>query len=274
MQKLKYLFCLLFCFSAVSFRLYAQTLDDALNVPGGTLQFTSYCQPSTLEYPWTVVIDEEMTHDGVAAARSGATGYFLYGGIYRQSILQTSLNNPGMLRLWFKSNGSCFLQITAADDIVNTLSATNSWHFESVKIYQEGEYDLEFRFNNWSTNNNPHGQTEHYFLLDDISWHPADENGFVFALNADQESYSLLSYLGESDVITVPSQHLDKPVTVIGEKAFDKIYGLKKIILRKACCGLKIILSICVVICVKLSCLLLCNISGKVLFHNVSALKI
>ena len=58
----------------VGFHLPAQTtLDAALNVPGGLLEFTS----SSIQvptYPWTVVTEPELTHDGMSAARSGACG--------------------------------------------------------------------------------------------------------------------------------------------------------------------------------------------------------
>ena len=45
------------------------TLDAALNVGGGELEFSSYSTEDT-NYPWTVLTEPGESHDGQSAARS------------------------------------------------------------------------------------------------------------------------------------------------------------------------------------------------------------
>jgi hypothetical protein len=231
MQKNKYLFYFLFCFSVVSFRLYAQSLNQALNVPGGALEFVSFSEPSLPPYPWTVLTDPSMTHDGVAAARSGATGYYYSASPYTYSYLETTLSGSGIISFWAKKTINCSLRICVDESYDRTVNASSGeWFFHSEKIDMAGDYALRFRFSN-ERSGSGHGQQAYYILLDEVSWHPADENGFVFMLNEGGDSYTLSACFPESTELSIPAEYKNRPVTAIGETAFESSYELEKIIL-------------------------------------------
>jgi len=197
------------------------TLDEALNVPGGTLEFTSsstYVPP----YPWTVVTEPEASHDGAGAARSGATGY--YGSPhYNASTLSTTLTGGGVLTFWVKKAGEgelgLFINDKFSHTVENPWNLSGEWRFHQVKLAQSEQTTVMWRFDNRKSGSQP-GQTEHYFLLDEVRWHPADEQGYVFQLNEDGDSYAVWAYCGHAAEISVPATVAGKPVTVIGANAF------------------------------------------------------
>jgi hypothetical protein len=198
------------------------TLDEALNVPGGTLEFTSSSvqDPS---YPWSVVTGPEAMHDGAAAARSGATGYYYSSGTYTRSLLSTTLTEPGVLTFWVKKAGQGQLDLHINGDYRQTIeysgNAGGEWRFHQVKLPLTEPTTVQWCFEN-TQQGSESGQTEHYFLLDEVCWHPADERGYVFLLNEDGESYAVAAYFGDATEVNVPAMHAEKPVTVIGANVF------------------------------------------------------
>jgi hypothetical protein len=198
------------------------TLDEALNVPGGTLEFTSSSvqDPS---YPWSVVTGPEAMHDGAAAARSGATGYYYSSGTYTRSLLSTTLTEPGVLTFWVKKAGQGQLDLRINDGYWQTVeysgNAGGEWRFHQVKLPLTEPTTVQWCFEN-TQQGSESGQTEHYFLLDEVCWHPADERGYVFLLNEDGESYAVAAYFGDATEVNVPAMHAEKPVTVIGANVF------------------------------------------------------
>ncbi|NLF60178.1 MAG: leucine-rich repeat protein, partial [Lentisphaerae bacterium] len=210
------------------------TLDEALNVPGGTLEFTSY---STADppYPWTVVTEPEATHDGVAAARSGATGCYNSADTYIHSMLGTTLTGPGVLTFWTKKTGQTQLDFYINGELWTTLEGNwtqgGEWRFHQLKLALVEQNTVQWCFENHQQGSQP-GQTEHYFLLDEVCWHPADdEQGFMYQLNEDGSSYAVSAYLGLAAEVNVPATFADKPVTVIGANAFIDNNNLTTVVL-------------------------------------------
>ncbi|HOG52028.1 MAG TPA: leucine-rich repeat domain-containing protein, partial [Lentisphaeria bacterium] len=216
--------CLLVLVMLGGRQMQAQTLDEALNVPGGTLEFTTFSSPEAPPYPWTVVTEPEATHDGGAAARSGAVGYYYPSGTYVRSILNTTLTGSGLLTFWTKGTGRCELYIrknNAGAERIDTSWVSDQdgeWRFHRQRL-RDNQNTVQWRFENRQYGSQP-GQTEHYFLLDEVRWYPADEQGYVFQLNEDGVSYALLAYMGQAVELNVPATFAGKPVTVIGEEAF------------------------------------------------------
>ena len=198
------------------------TLDAALNAPGGALEFTSY---STIDppYPWTVVTGHEATHDGASAARSGAIGYSNSSdNPVLRSILSTTLTGSGLLTFWAKGAGHGELSFYINDVRSRTIEASTGsvgeWRFHQLKLPLANQNTVKWCFENLKFPSQP-GQTEHYFLLDEVCWHPADEHGCVYQLNEDGESYAVWAYCGQAVNVNVPAM-LRKPVTVISENPF------------------------------------------------------
>jgi len=198
------------------------TLGEALNVPGGTLEFTSsstYGPP----YPWTVVTGPGATHDGASAARSGATGYFYSSGTYIRSMLNTTLAEPGVLTFWVKKAGSGTLKFYVngaySQTIEDSWETNGEWRFHQVKLRLFKQATVQWCFENLQSGSQP-GQAVHYFLLDEVRWHPADEQGCVFQLNEDGNSYAVWTYLGQAAEVNIPATFEGKPVTVIAANAF------------------------------------------------------
>jgi len=195
------------------------TLDEALNVPGGGLEFTSYSTGSPL-YPWTVVTAPEATHDGMAAARSGATAYYYnYSSSYNRSMLETTLTGAGVLTFWTKKAGESQLYLYINGTHSQTLECSGEWRSHQVKVPLAEQTTVQWRFENRKPGSRS-GQTEHYCLLDEVCWHPADDQGYVFRLNEDGDSYAFSAYFGQAAEVSVPATFAGKPVTVIGAKAF------------------------------------------------------
>ncbi|MGI6357023.1 MAG: leucine-rich repeat protein [Lentisphaerae bacterium] len=199
------------------------TLDAALNAPGGALEFTSY---STIDppYPWTVVTGHEATHDGASAARSGAIGYSNSSdNPVLRSILSTTLTGSGLLTFWAKGAGHGELSFYINDVRSRTIEASTGsvgeWRFHQLKLPLANQNTVKWCFENLKFPSQP-GQTEHYFLLDEVCWHPADEHGCVYQLNEDGESYAVWAYCGQAVNVNVPAMFAGKPVTVISENAF------------------------------------------------------
>ncbi|NLE55789.1 MAG: leucine-rich repeat protein, partial [Lentisphaerae bacterium] len=209
------------------------TLDAALNVPGGLLEFTTISTQDP-PYLWTVVTEPESTHDGMSAARSGATGYYYSNGNYFRSILNTTLTGSGLLTFWAWKTGNGQLDFYVNGGFSQTIeyySATGEeWRLYRVKLPLVDQNTVHWYFENRTIGSLP-GQTDHYFLLDDVRWHPANEQGYVFQLNEDGASYSLLAYLGQDSEVTVPAQVEGKPVTIIGGNAFASSESLTSVIL-------------------------------------------
>lgn len=211
----------------------AQTLDEALNVPGGTLEFSSYSTQGP-PYPWTVVTGPGATHDGVSAARSGATGYYYSAGNYIRSMLDTTLTGAGMLTFWTKR-----IQIGKLDFYINGVysqtieqisSPLGQWRFHQLKLPLSNQNTVQWGFENWIASSKP-GQTEYYCLPDEVCWHPADEQGYVFRLNEDGISYAVWAYLGQAAEVNVPATVAGKPVTAIDANAFADNKNLVTVVL-------------------------------------------
>ncbi|NLF61087.1 MAG: leucine-rich repeat protein [Lentisphaerae bacterium] len=209
------------------------TLNAALNVPGGLLEFTtsSVQDPS---YPWTVVTEPEATHDGAAAARSGATGYYYSSGTYTRSMLSTTLTEPGVLTFWVKKAGQGQLDLRINGGYWQTIeysgNADGEWRFHQLKLPLTEPTTVQWCFENQASGSLP-GQTEHYVLLDEVRWYPADEQGYVFLLNEDGESYVVAAYFGDAAEVNVPATFAGKPVTVIGANAFTGNENLTTVVL-------------------------------------------
>ncbi|HQL88449.1 MAG TPA: leucine-rich repeat protein, partial [Lentisphaeria bacterium] len=206
------------------------TLDEALNVPGGGLVFTtSSTGAGSPRYSWTVVTAPEATHDGMAAARSGAVGYH-YSTSYSTSILNTTLTGPGVLAFWMKKVGTGDLEFYINNKYSQTFEYTpgqnGEWRFHQLTFQRNDQFTVQWRFKNGDAGSQP-GQTENYFLLDEVCWQPPDEQGCMFLLNDDGANYTVWKCIDQAAEVNIPATFAGKPVTVIGKDAF---FNNKKLI--------------------------------------------
>ncbi|MDD4097545.1 MAG: leucine-rich repeat domain-containing protein, partial [Lentisphaeria bacterium] len=198
-------------------------LNEALNVSGGGLDFFSTSSFDDA-WAWTVVSDSGLAHDAIAAARSGAIGYSFGTEPAAASILSTALPGPGVIGFWAKRTGNCQLDFLVDDmpwrtGIVNS-EVDQEWHYYPLHIAFSGPRTVHWRMLNHDQSS-ANGQDGHYLLVDDVSWTPAEEDGCVFRLNPDGESYTLVAYVGNEEQLVVPAFHQGKPVTVIGSRFHD-----------------------------------------------------
>jgi hypothetical protein len=128
-----------------------------------------------------------------------------------------------LLTFWAKGAGNCELSFYINDVRSQLIGASmgqvGEWAFYQLKLPLVNQNTVKWCFENLKFPSQP-GQTEHYFLLDEVCWHPADEHGCVYQLDEGGESYAVWAYCGQAAEVNVPATFAGKPVTSIGEGAF------------------------------------------------------
>lgn len=195
------------------------SLNDALNVAGGTLEFTTYSIPAG--YPWQV--DEGESFQDGACARSGAVASGVSSYEPSGSILETTFSGNGVFCFRVKRQGSCYLRLFIDDVYYTTYfySSTDlvDWELLSCALFLDKSSTVQICFQNGAYQS-PAGEPEPYLLLDEVRWIPAEDDGFAFVLNDDGNSYTLQHYFGNQANVVVPALHNGKPITKVADEAF------------------------------------------------------
>ena len=149
------------------------TLDDALNVPGGTLHFISEG-----DYPWQVMTEGDRVY-----AQSSNMG--VHNSASELSLPQFRLDELSVLTFDFKSWGEsdpvshtnydeCSIMVNG-ESIFRLGAYNNDWETFSLELQPNVYYDIKWCYHKDATDNG----VGDYFALDNIQIKPKTQRGDV-----------------------------------------------------------------------------------------------